>query len=168
MSTVITGLFENSNRAADAVGALEAKGITNDRISMMVGDNFDREAFAVSERSKLPEGVAVGATAGGAIGALLGGLTAAGTVVATGGIGLLVAGPIVAALAGLGAGATTGGIVGGLVGAAMPEHEVKYYEDALSKGSVLIGVHLSDDQKDLQEAAKKTLKGAGAMKVSHA
>lgn len=168
MSTVITGLFENPNRAADAMQALAAKGIPNDHISMMVGDNFDREAFAVNTRSKLPEGVAVGATAGGAIGALLGGLTAVGTVAATGGIGLLVAGPIVAALAGLGAGATTGGILGGAVGAAMPEHEVKYYEDALSKGSVLIGVHLADDEKDLKEVAKKTLKDQGAMKVSHA
>src|SRR5690606_38987047 len=110
-----------------------------EEISLLIGDNFDREAFAVKSQTKMPEGAALGAASGGAIGALIGGLTAVGTI-ATGGAGLLVAGPVVAALAGAGAGAAGGGVLGGLVGAAIPEHEVKHYEDALSKGSVLIGV----------------------------
>jgi hypothetical protein len=115
----------------------------------------------------MAEGVAVGATTGGAVGALVAGLTAVGTI-ATGGTGLLVAGPVVAALAGAGAGAAGGSILGGLVGASIPEHEIKHYEDALNKGSVLVGVHVPDDADDLEDVAKRTLKESGAIKVSHA
>ncbi|MGH8178912.1 MAG: hypothetical protein ACREV5_21850 [Steroidobacter sp.] len=168
MSTVITGLYETPNRAAMAVQALESEGVPSDDISLLIGDNFDRDAFAVRTHSKLAEGVAVGATSGGAIGALIGGLTAVGTV-ASGGAGLLVAGPIVAALAAAGTGATAGGVLGGLVGATIPEHEVKHYEDALSKGSVLVGVTCEgDDSGELKDIAKRTLKNTGAIKVSHA
>lgn len=39
---------------------------------------------------------------------------------------------------------------------------------ALSKGSVLIGVTLGDDEKDLKDLVRKTLKDTGAMKVAHA
>lgn len=169
MSSVITGLYETPNRAADAVAALESKGVSSDHISMMVGDNFDREAFGMKHGTKAAEGVAVGATAGGAIGALIGGLTAVGAVAATGGVGLLAAGPIVSALAGLGAGATTGGVLGGVVGASLPETEVKHYEDALSKGSVLLGVSLDDDEeKLLKDVVRNTLRDSGAMNVSRA
>lgn len=167
MSTVVTGLYETPNRAAKAVEALESHGIPSDDISLLIGDNFDRDAFAVKTHSKLAKGVAAGATGGGALGALVGGLTAVGAV-ATGGTGLLVAGPIVAALAGAGTGATAGGVLGGLVGAAIPEHEVKHYEDALNKGSVLIGVTCDDDSDELKDIAKQTLKDTGAIKVSHA
>jgi hypothetical protein len=164
MNHVITGLYETPNRAATAVRALEDEGIPGEDISLLIGDNFDRDAFAVETHSKLAEGVAVGATTGGAVGALVAGLTAVGTI-ATGGTGLLVAGPLVAALAGAGAGAAGGGVLGGLVGAAIPEHEVKHYEDALSKGSVMVGVTVPDE---LEDTAKRTLKEAGAIKVSHA
>jgi hypothetical protein len=167
MSTVITGLYETPNRAARAVQALESEGVPGEDISLLIGDNFDRDAFAVRTQSKAAEGVAVGATSGGAIGALIGGLTAVGTI-ATGGTGLLVAGPIVAALAGAGTGATAGGVLGGLVGAAIPKHEVKHYEDALNKGSVLVGVTCEDDDGDLKDIARRTLKDTGAIKVSHA
>lgn len=167
MSTVVTGIYETPNRAASAVQALEANGIPSEDISLLIGDNFDRDAFAVQTHSKAAEGVAVGATTGAAVGALIAGLTAVGTI-ATGGAGLLVAGPIVAALAGAGTGATAGGVLGGLVGAGIPEHEVKHYEDALSKGSVLIGVTLDDDDDDLKGVAKRTLKDTGAIKVSRA
>jgi len=167
MSTVITALYETPNRAAQAVQALEAEGVPSEDISLLIGDNFDRDAFAMKTHTKAAQGVAVGATSGAAIGALVGGLTAVGTI-ATGGAGLLVAGPIVAALAGAGTGATAGGVLGGLVGAGVPEHEVKHYEDALNKGSVMIGISVDDDQDELKDVAKRTLKKTGAIKVSHA
>ena len=167
MTTVITALYETPNRAAQAVQALEAEGVPGEDISLLIGDNFDRDAFAVKTKSKAAEGVAVGATSGAAIGALVGGLTAVGTI-ATGGAGLLVAGPIVAALAGAGTGAAAGGALGGLVGAGVPEHEVKHYEDALNKGSVMIGVSVGEDEDELKDITKRTLKKSGAIKVSHA
>jgi len=102
---------------------------------------------------------------GGAIGALAAGLTTVG-VISTGGAGLIAAGPIIAALAGAGAGAAGGSIIGGAVGAAIPEHEVKHYEDAIEKGSVLVGVECSDG--DTKDKAKEALKACEAEKISNA
>jgi hypothetical protein len=76
----------------------------------------------VKTHSKLPEGVAVGATGGGAIGAIAAGLAAVGAL-AIPGVGILAAGPIVAALAGAAAGGAAGGLIGGLIGLGIPEHE---------------------------------------------
>lgn len=165
MTTVVTGLFDSPRQAAIAVQTLEAQGIPGDDISLLTGDRFDRDAFTVETHTKAAEGVGIGAASGGAIGALIAGLTAVGTV-ATGGAGILVAGPIAAALAGAGAGAATGGVLGGLIGAAAPEHEIKHYEDAIEKGSVLVGVTCEESAE--KELAQRTLKGVGALKVSHA
>jgi hypothetical protein len=48
--------------------------------------------------------------------------------------GMIVAGPIAAALAGAGAGAVAGGAIGALVGAGIPEERVKEYESGLKDG----------------------------------
>ena len=165
MDKIVTGLFESPSQAAAAVRTLEARGVPESEMSIIAGEGFKKETFAVDSHSKLPEGVALGAGTGGAVGALVAGLTAVGAI-ATGGAGLVVAGPLVAALAGAGAGATLGGVTGGAIGAAIPEHEVKHYEDAIEKGSVLVGVHCeSDDREDI---AKQSFKDCDAKKISHA
>jgi hypothetical protein len=165
MTSVVTGLYDSPKQAAIAVQTLEAQGIASEDISLLTGDRFDRDAFTVETHSKAAEGIGVGAASGGAIGALIAGLTAVGTI-ATGGAGILVAGPLAAALAGAGAGAAAGGVLGGVIGAATPEHEVKHYEDAISRGSVLVGVTCEADEA--KEIARRTLKGCGALKVSRA
>ena len=66
-----------------------------------------------------------GVAAGGAVGATVGAILAIGTSIAIPGLGLIVAGPIVAGLAGGGAGAVAGGTIGGLVGLGIPESNAK-------------------------------------------
>lgn len=165
MSKVITGIFDTPNKAAQAVQTIEARGFTPGQISLVTSDGVDRDAFTIDSHSKLPEGAAIGAAGGGAVTALVAGLTAVGTV-ATGGAGVLAAGPLVAALAGAGAGAAGGGALGGLIGAAIPEHEVKHYEDAIGKGQVMIGVECDD--KDRESTVKDTFKHFDAEHVSTA
>lgn len=162
---MITGLFDNEVVAAKAINQLETAGFGPDDVSIVASENIDRDAFAISSSSKLPEGAAIGAGTGVAVGALVAGLTAVGAV-ATGGVGLLVAGPIVAAFAGAGAGAAAGGLLGGAIGAAIPEHEIKHVEEAISKGSVLVGVHCDDS--DDRERVRKIFKNTGASSVSSA
>jgi len=165
MDKVVTGLFETPSQAAAAVRTLETRGVPENEISIIAGEDFKKESFAVDSHSKLPEGVALGAGTGGAIGALAVGLTAVGTL-ATGGAGLIAAGPIVAALAGAGAGATAGAITGGAIGAAIPEHEIKHYEDAIQRGSVLVGVHCQEEET--RDLAKQCFQDCDAKKISHA
>ncbi|MEM8756942.1 MAG: hypothetical protein AAGF47_04075 [Planctomycetota bacterium] len=165
MSTVITGLFNDPADASAAIQTLEARGVPADKMSLVAGDQVNKESFAIQTHSKLPEGVAIGAGTGGAIGALVAGFTAVG-VIGTGGAGILAAGPLVAAFAGAGAGAAGGSIIGGAIGTAIPEHEVKHYEDAIEKGSVLVGVECPDDS--VKNTAKDTFEHFDAKKVSTA
>jgi hypothetical protein len=165
MATVITGLFANGAKASEAIGTLERKGIPTTDISLVASENFEKDSFGIEGKSKLPEGTAIGAGTGGAVGALVAGLTSVGAV-ATGGAGLIAAGPVVAALAGGGTGAAVGGVAGASIGAFIPENEVKFYEDALEKGSVLVGVECDD--KDRKETVENTFEHLDASRVSSA
>jgi hypothetical protein len=165
MSTVITGLFESPADASAAIHTLEARGINRDCMSLIASENCPKDSFGITTHSKLPEGVAIGAGTGGAVGALVGGLAAAGTL-ATGGAGIIASGPIVAALAGAGAGAAGGAVVGGGIGAAIPEHEVKHYQDAIDEGAVLVGVDCQNG--DMKDTAKDVFDHFDAKKVSSA
>lgn len=165
MSKVITGVFSSNAAAAGALETLVVNGFDSSDISLVASEEFDRDSFAVEEHSKLAEGAAIGAGAGGATGALLAGLTTVGAI-ATGGVGIIAAGPIVAALAGAGAGAAGGSVLGGLIGSAIPEHEIKHYENAIDKGHVLIGVNC-ESGKD-RDRARDIFNQFNADHVSHA
>ncbi len=165
MSTTITGLFSSPADASAAVHTLLARGFDASQISVVAGEGVSSDAFAIETHSKLPEGVAIGAGTGGAIGALVAGFTAVGAL-ATGGAGLVAVGPVVAALAGAGAGATGGAVVGGGIGLAIPEHEVKHYQEALDKGSVMLGVECDDS--DAKDTAKDVFEHFDADKISRA
>ena len=142
--TLVTGVFTTRDDATQAIQMLEERGFLDSDISLLMSDSVGKD-FKIKDSSKMPEGLAAGATAGGVIGALIAGLTAVGTI-ATGG-GLLIAGPLVAALAGGGAGAGIGGIVGGLAGAGMTEHEAKLFASELEDGRILVAVHCSTDAR---------------------
>jgi hypothetical protein len=104
--------------------------------------------------------VATGGTIGGTLG-LLAGIGA----LAIPGLGpFIAAGPIMAALAGLGVGGAVGGLVGALVGMGIPEYEAKRYEGRVKSGGVLLSVHC--DTSDEITRAKETLKRTGAEDIS--
>ena len=56
------------------------------------------------------------------------------------GLGLVIAGPLAAAVAGAGAGGVTAGLVGALIGWGIPEDRLKEYEQGINDGGILIGV----------------------------
>lgn len=86
------------------------------------------------------EGVAIGGSIGTAVGATLAAIAAVGTSLVIPGLNLVIAGPLMAALAGGGAGALTGGLVGGLVGLGIPEQDAEVYNQALRTGGVVMSV----------------------------
>ncbi len=122
--------------------------------------------FAHEKHTKAPEGAATGAVAGGVIGGTLGLLASIG-VLAIPGIGpLIAAGPIIAALTGIGSGGMLGGIIGALVGIGIPEYEAKRYEGRIKAGGILLSVHC--DNPDWIDKAKGILKLTGADDISSA
>lgn len=102
--------------------------------------------FGIEKTSMADDGVTVGATVGGLVGAITAGVLSAGAL-AIPGLNLVVAGALISGAAGLGAGALTGGLLGGLIGWGIPENEAHLYEDAVARGSVLITVKPRDDQQ---------------------
>lgn len=98
------------------------------------------------------EGVGVGGSIGTMVGATLAAIAAVGTSLVIPGLNLIVAGPVLAALAGGGAGAVTGGLVGGLVGLGIPKQDAEVYNKALLEGGVVMGVRTeASDADDIQE-----------------
>ena len=105
------------------------------RDSWFSGDNADSELG-----SKALEGAGTGSAIGGTLGAVIAGIAAIGTSVLLPGLGLVVAGPLLAALAGAGAGGLTGGLIGALVGSGIPEEHAKAYEEGINNGGMVVGV----------------------------
>ncbi|WP_010583594.1 hypothetical protein [Schlesneria paludicola] len=98
------------------------------------------------------EGVGVGGSIGTMVGATLAAIAAVGTALVIPGLNLIVAGPVLAALAGGGAGAVTGGLVGGMVGLGIPKQDAEVYNKALLEGGVVMGVRTeAGDADDIHE-----------------
>ncbi|HWO01448.1 MAG TPA: hypothetical protein VNS63_19465 [Blastocatellia bacterium] len=161
MAKLATGLFKTRSDAERAVDSLIYNGFTRDDISLLMSDATRGREFALQMATKAPEGAATGATIGGAIGAIAAGLVVLGIIVVPG-LALVAAGPVVATLAGLGAGAAAGGLAGALIGMGIPEHEARFYNEAIEKGGILVGVYAHDDRVD---QARKILEASGAEKV---
>jgi hypothetical protein len=163
-NTAVFGIYPTSAAAERAVDRLLALGFTNSAVSVLLQDDASTRDFAHEKNTKAPEGTATGAATGGVIGGTLGLLASIGAL-AIPGIGpLIVAGPIVSALAGVGVGGAVGGLVGALVGMGIPEYEAKRYEGRVKNGGTLLSVHC--DTLGQISTAKDVLKATGADDVS--
>ena len=143
---LVTGLFKSRVAAESAVDAILKRGYTRDDISVLMSDATKTKEFAVETRTHAADGAGIGAGIGGAAGAVLAAITATAAAITLPGIGLVIAGPIVAALAGAGAGGAAGGLIGALVGAGIPEHRAKVYDAGLRGGGILIGVEAKSNE----------------------
>ena len=161
---LVTGLFKSRAAAEAAVDAIIKRGYTRDDISVLMSDATSSKEFALAAGTHAGDGAAVGGAVGGVAGATLAAILAVGSSIALPGLGLVIAGPIVAALAGLGAGAATGGLIGALVGAGIPEHRAKVYDAGIRGGGILIGVESKAD-KDDADNLEKLLEELGAENV---
>jgi len=160
---IVTATFKDRASAETALHHLEGLGIKGEQVSLVMTDETRHNHFRIDESTKADEGAISGAALGGVAGILLSTLTTA-SIMTIPGINLVVAGPLVAALAGLGVGAVTGGVVGGFVGAGIPEHEAKIYEKEIRNGGVLLAVEASDREQKKQ--IKEALKTADAYNIA--
>jgi len=163
MAHTLAALFNTQPDAGRAVDALIAAGFAPERISMLVAEDARGQHFRIQQGSKAAEGALGGGVLGGAIGALVAGLAAIG-IIATPGVGLVAAGPLLAALAGAGTGGAAGGLVGGLVGLGIPEHAAKVMESQVSRGGILIAVDVPNH--DELHLAQQVLEQSGATSTS--
>lgn len=144
--SMVTGLFNDRESAEYAYRTASERGYGKDDVNLVRSEEARKRHFHgdADERtelgSKAAEGAGVGGAIGGTVGAVLASIAAVGTSIAIPGLGLVIAGPVAAALAGAGAGAATGGLVGALIGSGIPEERVTHYEAGLKSGGIVMGV----------------------------
>jgi hypothetical protein len=156
---MVTAVFRDRLDAEQALDFLHSKGYDRNTINVLMSDKTAPLGATSTTQphhnasSAVAEGMSVGGVIGTAVGAAVAAVAAIGTSIAIPGLGLIVAGPVAAALAGGGAGAVTGGVLGALIGAGIPEANAEAYQDALRNGGVVIGVvpRDSDDASAIQE-----------------
>lgn len=142
--TAVFAIFADRLATDRAVAALKVGGFRNDDISVLLPDREGTMDFAHERSTKAPEGAATGATSGAVLGGALGWLVGIGSLAIPGVGPLIAAGPIVAALAGVGVGGAVGGLTGALIGMGIPEYEAKRYEGRVKDGGILVSVHAVD------------------------
>ncbi|HKC26044.1 MAG TPA: hypothetical protein VKF32_14955 [Thermoanaerobaculia bacterium] len=150
MAKTIVALFDTRSEAEGAVRRLEDLGFTHNDVSLVAnGAPAAADAAAPLAETAAPES---GAGAGALVGAGIGG--AAGLLASLAGLTIpvigpiLAAGPLVAALTGLGVGAATGGLVGALANTGVPEEEAELYSEGIRRGGTLVMVTVADLQAE--------------------
>lgn len=158
---MLTGMFRDRESTEGAYQSLRDRGYSDDEINVLMSDETRNKYYSdgdsALEDNKALEGMGTGGAIGGTLGAIIGGISAIGTNVLLPGLGLVVWGPIAAALAGAGAGGLTGGLVGALIGWGIPEDRAKEYETGIREGGTVLGVNpRSDEDADYFENEWRT------------
>ena len=161
---MVTGMFRDRDSAERAYESSTARGYSERDINLAMSEETRKRHFAGGAETELGNKASEGAGVGGAVGATVGAIAAAiaaiGTSLVIPGLGLVIAGPAAAALAGAGAGGVTGGLIGALVGWGIPEERVKHYESGIKDGGIVMGVTpRSDEDAEYFEKEWKKHKG---------
>ncbi len=162
-NTAAFGIYRTQPEVEYAVDLLRAEGFRNTDISVLLPENKGTKDLALEKNTKAPEGTATGATTGAVLGGAMGWLAGIGALALPVGP-LIAAGPIVAALTGVGVGGTIGGIAGALIGMGIPEYEAKRYEGRIKEGGILLSVHCDDS--NWTKKAKDMLERTGATDIA--
>jgi hypothetical protein len=153
------GIFPTIEGADRAVDGLLKAGFTKEQITVICSDKVTERHFGQFEHRE-PAGAhtPLAAATGGAIGALLGGLATAATVTATGGAGVLIAGPLF-----LSTGAVVGGLIGAMTTRGVENELANYYDQAVTRGKILVAAeaHGAKAEETLARA-ERILHDAGA------
>jgi len=139
--STIVGVFEDRQKANEAVSDLLRAGFRQDQIGVAMrhaeGD-IDSTSTADADDSHSGSGALAGALTGLGLGALAGMGVLAGMIPVVG--PAIAAGTLGVILSNAAAGAGIAGLVGALVGAGVPEHEAKYYDEEFSAGRSIVTV----------------------------
>ncbi|KVV15458.1 hypothetical protein [Flavobacterium sp. TAB 87] len=162
---MLTGMFADRESTENAYNALHERGYSKEEINLVMSDETRKKYYSDKNDdselgTKAAETAGAGSAIGGTIGAIVGVIAAIGTSVVIPGLGLIVAGPLAAGLAGAGAGGITGGLIGALVGSGIPEERAKIYESGINEGHVVLGIHpRNTDDADYLEQNWNTNRG---------
>jgi hypothetical protein len=150
MKNVTLGVFMSRDQAESALTELGNRGYSAKDISILMKDSETARAVGDSTGTNVAEAATSGATTGGILGGIAGLLVGIGAITFPGIGGLLIGGPLVAALGLTGTAATTatgaitgaaaGGLIGALMGLGLPQETAVLYETQINEGGILLAV----------------------------
>jgi hypothetical protein len=157
----IIGIFDNAPLANQAIADLLSAGLTKDEISLVMSDKTKSHFSAATKDTgdRTVVDTAIGAGTGGVLGGLLAALTMVGAIVIPG-AQVLMAGPVIAALAGVGTGAAIGGLAGALSALGISGVEAAKYSKEIEAGKAVIIAHTKNDLQT--QVARSVLMSEGA------
>jgi hypothetical protein len=156
---IVYAVVQNRSDLEQIVHELQRLGISSSDISFLshaqefpeLKNKLDQKRNWRTEiHTKAPEGATAGAATGGIIGGLLGLMAGFGVLIIPGLAPLVAAGPLLAALSGIGAGGTVGSVLGALIGTNLPEHDAAFFEKRLKEGAILLTLHIHSDENEKQ------------------
>src|SRR5258708_15537703 len=100
--TAVFGIYSNRDTAERAADTIVKAGFSASDISVLLPENLGSRQIGTEKATKAPEGAATGASSGAVLGGTLGLLAGIGALAIPGVGPLIAAGPIMAALAGMG------------------------------------------------------------------
>jgi hypothetical protein len=162
--TAVFGIYSTRSDVETAAELLSRSGFPVSDISVLLPESLGTRDIGTEKSTKAPEGATTGAGSGAVLGGTLGLLAVIGALAIPGVGPLIAAGPIMAALAGMGVGGAVGGVTGALIGMGIPEYEAKRYEGRVAKGGILLSVHC--DTSEEIDRAKQILERSGAENIS--
>jgi hypothetical protein len=130
MSTVVWGVFEAAEEAANAVEQLVDASFPPEEISVLLQRGETLKPMPTKLKTAVPQGLALGMALGAVGGLALSALPG----------GVFAAGPILGALQAMGIGAGAGGLGGALGGLAWWKDEADLPSAALEEGRVLVAL----------------------------
>ncbi len=153
--TTAVGVFTDRGQAERAIEVLHEAGFADDQLGFVAPHgHVNAEDIEGTDTSSVP-GAAAGAVGGGVIGGVIG----AAVSLLIPGLGLAVAGGILAAtLGGAAVGAVAGGFAGSLASFGVPEEEARYYQEQLAAGRSIVTV----TSTDRYDEAARILRDEGA------
>lgn len=169
MAAAVFGIFSDWEQAHRAIDRLHEAGFDAQETNVIgphgltdaATDTESTRYFSGTTHSSHEDGATVGAVAGAAFGGAAGwalGLT----LLAIPGVGpIMVAGPILAGLAGFLAGGATGGFIGGMTGMGVPEAQANLYQEHLSQGRIVVSVPHTEHAAE----AQTLMESAGAIET---
>src|SRR5437879_1377901 len=104
----VFGIYSGRTQVEMAVDLMKVDGFRNSDISVLLALNEGKKDLGHEKKTKAPEGAATGAASGAVVGGTLGWLAGIGSLAVPGLGPLIAAGPIIAAMSGVGAGAAVG------------------------------------------------------------
>ena len=147
-----TKLFKDRTSVETAYQNALKRGLKDNDINLVMSDETRKKHFTNADHTntvlgdKSMDGLALGGALGGTVGGIAAAIAALGTALVIPGLGVVIAGPLAAGLAGAGVGSIAGGLIGTMVGWGIPEERVKEYEQGIKQGGILMVAHPKDEK----------------------